>query len=108
MGVGNRLKEIRKEMGMTQRGFGEGIGVSNNYVSEIEAEKKVPATPVILAIEYVYGINSKWLLQGKGEKYISEKMLFTDKEAEIIKSFREMSEETKKVFLTLIEKLQRK
>ena len=35
-------------MGMTQRGFGERIGVSNNYISEIEAEKKIPALPVIL------------------------------------------------------------
>lgn len=107
MGVGTRIKDIRKGMGLTQRDFGEEIGVSNNYISEIEAEKKIPAMPVILSIEYIYGINRKWLLQGKGDKYITDKVNFTRQEAEIIKSFREMSEENKKMIIALIDQLKR-
>lgn len=94
-------------MGITQKEFGKKIGVSNNYISEIEAEKKTPALPVILSLEYIYGINREWLLQGKGEKYITANILFSDKEIEIVKSFREMTEENKKIFLALVEKLER-
>jgi len=107
MGIGARIKKIRDELGMTQRGFGDKIGVSNNYISEIEAEKKVPSLPVLLSIEYIFGINKEWLLHGKHEKYVKEKFPFTDKEMKIIKSFREMPEENKKIFMALVEKLKR-
>jgi DNA-binding XRE family transcriptional regulator len=108
MGTGARIKQVRQEVGMTQRGFGKEIGVSNNYISEIEAEKKVPSLPVLLSIQCIFGIKKEWLLHGKGGKYIKEKFPFTDKEVKIIKSFREMPAENKNIFLELIEKLQKK
>ena len=108
MGLGTRIKQIRREMGLTQRKFGNEIGVSNNYISEIEAEKTTPSMSVILSIELVFRINRKWLIHGKGEKYTKGKILFTDKEMELIKSLREMPDETKKIFLALIEKLRKK
>jgi len=108
MAAGKRIKETRIDINLTQEQFGEAIGVSGNYISEIENEKKNPSEPIYLAIEFKYGVNGAWLKKGTGEKYVQEKFPPTKKEVEFIQSFREMSAEDKKMFLALFDKLRRK
>lgn len=96
---------MRQEFGMTQKEFGEEVGISSNFVSEIETEKKDPSAPLMLAIEYKFGVNKDWILHGKGEKYVKDKFLFTNQEIEIIKSLRKLSDENKKMIKALIEKI---
>ncbi|MDA2919730.1 helix-turn-helix transcriptional regulator [Desulfobacterota bacterium AH_259_B03_O07] len=98
-----RIHRIRKELGATQKEFAEKIGVTGNYISEIEAKKKIPSVPVLLAIEHVFGVTKEWLLSGKGEKYVQENFPITSKEEEIIKALREMPDKGKKVVIDLIE-----
>ena len=38
-----RLKQIRKRLRVTQKEFAQTIGVSQNYLSEIENNKKTPS-----------------------------------------------------------------
>ena len=95
-------------MGVTQKQFGYRIGISNTYLSEVESEKKVPSEPLLLAIEYKFGVNKDWIIRGKGEKYVKERFPFTKKEEGLIKAIREMPEENKKIFMALVEKLQNK
>ena len=106
-GIGTRIKLVRQEFGMTQKEFGKEVGISSNYVSEIETEKKDPSDPLLLAIEYRFGVNKDWILHGKSEKYVKDKILLTNQEMEIIKSLRGMPEENKKVIKALIGKLKK-
>ena len=105
MGIGKRLKNLRADLGITQEQLAKEIGVSGNYISEIEKEKKSPSEPIYIAIEFKFGLNGAWLKKGTGEKYVQEKFPPTKKEAEFIQSFREMPEEDKKIFLALVDKL---
>ena len=66
--VGKRIKQIRKENALNQKNFAESIGISQNFLSQIEKGSYKPARSSLISIEYRYGINHKWLISGKGYK----------------------------------------
>ena len=99
---------MRIDIGLTQEQFADAVGISGNYISEIENEKKNPSKPIYLAIELKFGLNGAWLKKGTGEKYVQEKFPPTKKEAELLQALREMSAEDKKMFLALFDKLRKK
>lgn len=107
MAAGKRIKEIRLDIDLTQEDFGNEIGLSGNYISELENEKKIPSELVFLALEFKFGVNGSWLKKGTGDKYVKEKFPPTKKEAELIQSLREMSSADKKMFLALLDKLKK-
>lgn len=90
--IGDRIKEIRTEIGISQKLFGEGIGIADSYVSEIESGKKVPSLTILLAIESRFGVSSEWLKSGKGDKYTKEGAYLTVEELNILKTLREKKE----------------
>jgi len=54
-------------MGLTQREFGDKIGVVQGFISDIEKGKKVPSDVVVNAICGVFGVEEEWLRFGGGE-----------------------------------------
>ncbi len=77
--IGKRIRQIRKENTLNQKNFAESIGISQNFLSQIEKGSYEPAKSLLISIEYRYGINQKWLMTGKGYKekqgLISEDMV---------------------------------
>ena len=67
--IGQRIKKTRKSNGLSQKEFSENIGISPNYLSDLELDKKPPSKPILLAIEYRYATNVQWLLTGEGNIY---------------------------------------
>jgi transcriptional regulator with XRE-family HTH domain len=67
--IGGRIKKVRQDAGMGQQEFASSIGISANYLSEVESGKKEPSTPIILLIETRYAISEGWLLTGEGPVY---------------------------------------
>lgn len=63
----NRIKQIRKENGMTQVEFGEKIGVKGNTVTNYETGLRNPTDAVILSICREFNINETWLRTGIGK-----------------------------------------
>jgi len=100
MAIYERIKNIRTELGISQKDFGERIGIRDSYVSEIESGNKYPSMLVLLAIEYRFGVSVKWLKTGKGSTYIKEDIKLTKEEMEIIKALREKLELRKTIQLT--------
>ncbi len=75
---GERLRQVRKSMELSQEDFGKLLGISPGYVSELEAGLKVPSGTLLLLMEYRMGLNLNFLRTGEGammrEKPIREKM----------------------------------
>lgn len=65
--LGNRFKQIRKSLNMTQKEFAESLGVTQTTISGIE--KNVANSSLTLAklISLKYNINEDWLLNGTGK-----------------------------------------
>ncbi len=48
--IGKRIQKLRKEKGFTQHQFSETIGISTNYLSDIERGKSFPRIDNLVAI----------------------------------------------------------
>lgn len=68
----DRIKQIRKEAGLTQVEFGEKLGVKGNTVTGYETGLRNPTDAVILSICREFGVNEEWLRTGTGEMFIPE------------------------------------
>ena len=103
IGLGERVKEIRKELKLTQEEFGSKIGVQNHVIYNLEAGRnKTVNEPMLISLCAQYGINKDWLFYGKGNKYVRTKESLIDELTQkynlnvfgkqIIQTFLEMSE----------------
>lgn len=60
-----RIKELRKSLGLTQKEFGERIGIKPNTVATYEIGRSTPIDAVINLICREYGVSEVWLRTGK-------------------------------------------
>ncbi|MCC5912209.1 MAG: helix-turn-helix transcriptional regulator [Clostridiaceae bacterium] len=67
--VGNRLKSLRKHLGLTQTKFGKKVGISHSHVSNMESGKDFPSDTLLKLICLEYAINPEWLINGEGDMF---------------------------------------
>ncbi len=67
-----RIKYIRKEIGLTQAEFGEKIGVKGNTVTNYETGLRNPTDAVIRSICREFDVNEEWLRNGTGEVFVQK------------------------------------
>jgi transcriptional regulator with XRE-family HTH domain len=67
--IGERIKELRKALSLTQTAFGERIGLKQNSVALIEAGRTT-SDQTIFAICREFRVNEAWLRTGAGEMFI--------------------------------------
>lgn len=65
----DRIICLRKTLGLTQKQFGERIGVQRGTVANYELGRNIPTETVRLMICKVYGVNREWLEIGEGEMF---------------------------------------
>lgn len=65
--MNERIKELRKQLGLTQEEFASRLSLSRNYIAQIEIGTKVPSERTISDICREYNINEEWLRYGTGE-----------------------------------------
>lgn len=64
--MNNRIREVRKQAGLSMQAFGEKIGVSSPSISKIESGINNPSEQTIRAICSEFHINRDWLVDGVG------------------------------------------
>lgn len=64
--MNNRIRTLRKSLGMTQEEFGEQLGVTKLTVLRWERDNKVPE-PSLRLICRIFQVNKRWLEIGEGE-----------------------------------------
>lgn len=67
--MNERIREIRKDAGLTLEKFGEKIGISASACSLLESGKTNPSNQTISAICRVFRVDEDWLRNGTGAKY---------------------------------------
>lgn len=65
----DRIKEIRKDAGLTQEKFAQKLGLKRNTIATYETGKSEPMDNVIFSICREFNINEDWLRHGTGPKY---------------------------------------
>lgn len=66
MSVGERLKQWRRSLGLTQAAFAERVGLHLSVLKKYDAGANIPGGEALAAIAAT-GCNINWLLTGAGE-----------------------------------------
>lgn len=67
--MGERIKELRKALGLTQKEFGERIGVKPNTIGTYEIGRNEPIDAVVVLICREFNVNETWLRTGEGDMF---------------------------------------
>lgn len=65
----NRIKALRKSLGLTQQEFADSIGSVQNTITGYETGRRVPSNQVIALIVREFSVNEVWLRTGVGEMF---------------------------------------
>ena len=66
----DRIKALRKELGLTQQAIADAAGIKRNTVAQYEMGRNEPTNAVITLICKKYNVNETWLRTGEGEPYM--------------------------------------
>jgi transcriptional regulator with XRE-family HTH domain len=69
MEIGNRIKELRTTIGITQAKFAERIAIVASYVSEIEGGVREANERALRLIIAEFNVNEQWLRHGHGAMF---------------------------------------
>lgn len=108
--IGDRLKQIRKKAGLTQKDFGEKIALKPTAIGQMETGDRNVTERTIILICSTFNINEDWLRTGEGDmENISEtfsidefaqKRNMSDIDLKIIKAYLELDPDVRKVILS--------
>lgn len=68
--MNERIKELRKALGLNQTEFGEKIGIKQGSVAGYESGVRTPLDSVILSMCREFNVSEKWLRTGEGEMFL--------------------------------------
>ncbi|MDR0307628.1 MAG: helix-turn-helix transcriptional regulator [Chitinispirillales bacterium] len=69
MSANERIKELRKSLGLTQAEFGRKVGIVQGHITGIESGSRPITEKTVKVISVVYGVSESWLKTGKGNMY---------------------------------------
>lgn len=67
--MNERLRSVRKKLGLNQEQFGQAIGLSNTAISKLEQGENNLTEQTLKAICREFGVNIGWLRTGEGEPF---------------------------------------
>lgn len=67
--MNKRIKEVRKELGLTQDEFAAKLGLTRGAITNIELNKTEPKPLLVNLICSTYNVNEYWLRTGNGEMF---------------------------------------
>lgn len=67
--MNDRIRELRKALGLTQQEFADRIGIKRNTVANYETGRNDPVDSVCALIVREFNVNETWLRTGAGEMF---------------------------------------
>lgn len=65
--IGEQIRDARKALSLTQKEFSAALGMSENYIWQIEKGQREPSDRTISDICRIFAIREEWLRTGRGE-----------------------------------------
>jgi transcriptional regulator with XRE-family HTH domain len=99
-----RLRQIRKVLGLSQAEFGKKIGMSNVAVSYMELGRTALSEQNIRLICLSFGVREEWFRTGRGDM-LDEEAALSAGEKRLIEVFRRLSPAARRMLIEYGEKL---
>lgn len=78
MSTGQRLKEIKKELSLTAAQMAEKLGIPARTIGGYERDEAPPNQKFLNALIEVLHVNVNWFITGTGNRYLTDKKLYSD------------------------------
>lgn len=65
-----RIKGLRKALGLTQQKFADALGVKQNTIAQYESGRNAPIDAVVSLICREFNVNEAWLRTGEGAMFL--------------------------------------
>ena len=111
MTINQRIKKLRKSLGMNQGEFGQKIGMGQAGISKIEQDGSTVIDQNIRLICQTFHVSEKWLRTGAGPmenddtdtvlSRLREEMSLTDLETRLLQTYLSFPAEERQLFLEL-------
>lgn len=112
MTINERVKVVRKTIGLNQTGFGKRIAIAQGYLTNIENGRRDVTEKTLKLICLEFNVNETWLRTGVGEMFNKSDTFSLDQyavdhhltplELDIIREYMSMDEDTRKVIMEKI------
>lgn len=100
--IGLRIKNRRKELGLTQTQITKTVGISSGNMSDFETGKKLPSALSLIALSDILECSTDWILTGQA--YKSEQNFFTNEsEKQLINLYHQLPEDEQEEFLGMLQ-----
>ena len=67
--MNERIKQLRKDLNLTQEAFASKIGIGKSALSRIESGFNNPSDQTVMLICQTFGVRREWLEHGDGPMY---------------------------------------
>lgn len=114
--MNERIKMVRKKLGMKQDEFGLRLGISRDAVSNLEVGRVKPSESIIKLICKEFGINQEWLKTGRGDQFTPPNDAYLDllvedfeldaTDARILKAYLRLTKSERDVIKKYIKEIQ--
>lgn len=104
--MNERIKQLRKTLGLSGEKFGEPLGVKRSAISDIERGRNNLSEQMLKSICREFNVSEEWLRNGTGEMFISADNISIDElitsnkaddlELEILKAYFSLDKEVRK------------
>lgn len=115
MTANDRIKILRKQLGLSQPKFGEKLGVGRDVIANLELNRVELKDMMLNLICKTFNVNSLWLEEGEGEMFIATpdslvedlatEFELTTMETEIISNFVNLPAQERQQLIELAKKL---
>lgn len=104
--IGNRIKNRRKELGLTQTDIYQECGIASGALSQIENGNRTPSAIAFYKLSQVLNCNMEWLITGIATSMQS--FIISESEEKLLNNYRELTQEDQDELIAILQmKLQK-
>lgn len=111
--MNERLRELRKSLGLTQKEFAARLNLKNGIISSYEKGDRDITSRNLKSICDIFGVNEEWLVHGNGNMFKDltlepEFEYFSETTKNILRKIQELPESEQLAIQVLIDSLHKK
>ncbi|MFR6346394.1 MAG: helix-turn-helix domain-containing protein [Enterocloster aldenensis] len=105
--MNERIKELRKSLGLTQEKFANRIGIKRNTLANYEIGRNEPIDGIVFSICREFNVNEDWLRTGEGEMFeqLTDQQKVMKHTAQLLKDTDSVVANAIKTFIVTYEQL---
>lgn len=98
--IGERIRNRRKELNLTQTQIQQATGISSGNMSGIESNKSLPSASALIELSKVLNCSIDWMLTGNS--LTSEDTIISNIEEFLLAGFRELPDDDKDELIEML------